>query len=952
MEMSGILADLSSDLSWRSVVLMTSVCASASLLVIYILRRGQAATGGARTCWILAGGAVLGCGIWAVYFMGTLLHEASGAAPNATPTTLSLAIVGILAGVGLWQAIDAPAHWRAFIAGGFIGAAITAASQITMIAGPMSPNMTWSSGLIFASSALGMSLAAAALVIAGDENTVRRNIAAALVLALAILSHQLAAVGMAAINSETLDAELLNSATVVTVALAAMALVTIALLGARANAQMRERDRRLNLAINAMSRGFLLFDGNERIISCNDRYLQIYGLDKGVIKPGMSLDSLIRHRLEKGTRLKDRERYKSDFHAIRSLRETSTTQIELEDGRTISMTNTPLPDGGWLGIHEDITERLHFEASLEAARVEREKAHRRLMEAFEAVPVGLSMLDADNRYVLWNSRFSDIYSDVADLLAPGQRFEDVVRASISRGQHPGFRGSEEQCLIEQLARLSEPNNSHEQHLSGDRWIRVEDRRMSDGGTISVRVDISDIRRREESFRLLFEENPTPMIVYDRETLRLLAVNDAALAQYGYDRDVFLSMTVLDIRPPEDREEIRRIISAPEFKPVQGRIRRHLKADGSLIEVAIYSRALDYQGRPSCIATAIDLTELRRIESDARKTRDFLNAIIEHVPSIIIVKDAQDLSYVLVNRSAEQYFGLSRDNIIGKTSNNVFSKAAADLINVQDQQLLKTRSPQVTGDYPIQMPNGETRIVSSTRLLILGEDGEPKYLVTVIQDRTEAKDAEARISHMAHLAHHDPLTDLPNRALFNKHFASTIESASLTGSRFALMCIDLDRFKDVNDLFGHGVGDALLREVSRRLRTAAADSFVARLGGDEFVAITAADAAETIAQRMLAAVTAEDLEIDGQRLAVGLSIGIATFPDQGADASVLLANADAALYQAKAAGRGTACFFGTDSQISRLRTLQHEMASVDLSSVDGCKTFRGPVLCAGDLIQRP
>lgn len=463
-------------------------------------------------------------------------------------------------------------------------------------------------------------------------------------------------------------------------------------------------------------------------------------------------------------------------------------------------------------------------------------------------------------------------------------------------------------------------------MSRDRWIRAEDRRMSDGGTIGVRVDISDIKRREESFRLLFDENPTPLMVYDRETLRFLAVNDAALAQYGYDRDRFLSMTVLELRPPEEHDEARRTMSSPQFEPIQGRIRRHIRADGASTEVAIYSREMDYQGRKALMATAIDLTERRRIENDARRALDFLNAIIEHVPAIIIVKDARDLRYVLVNRWAEQYFGLSRDHIVGKKSRDIFPEKAAGFIETQDQQLLTTRSPQATAEYSIQMPNGNTCIVSSTRLLILGDDGEPKYLVTVIQDRTEAKDAEAQINHMAYLAHHDPLTDLPNRALFNKHLASIIESASLTHDGFALMCIDLDRFKDVNDLFGHGVGDALLREVSRRLRMAAADSFVARLGGDEFVAITATASVDAVAQRMLALITDDRLEIDGLQVGVGLSIGIATFPIDGSDAKTLLANADAALYQAKAAGRGAACIFGTDFQVSRLRNLQRDLAA--------------------------
>lgn len=635
----------------------------------------------------------------------------------------------------------------------------------------------------------------------------------------------------------------------------------------------------------------------------------------------MHLEDLIRHRLASGIPVQDPERYEAEFRTIRALRQPSTTSVELADGRTILMTNTPLPDGGWLGVHEDITERLRFETSLKVARAEAEKAHQCLLEAFEAVPVGLSMLDSDRRYVLWNSHFAEIYRDVADLLVPGRHFEEMVRAGIERGQNPAAPGQEEEWLAGRLALLDRPDTSHEQQLSGQRWVRAEDRRMSDGGIISVRVDITDIKRREESFRLLFDANPTPLMVYDLETLQFLAVNDAALAQYGYDRERFLSMTVLNLRPPEDRDEARKAQSSSQL---QGRIRRHIRADGASMEVAIFSREMDFQGRKALMAATIDLTERKRIENDARRTRDFLNAIIEHVPAIIIVKDARDLRYVLVNRWAEQYFGRSRTEIVGKTTRDIFSEETAAFIEEQDRALLTTRSPQATAEHALKIPNGDTRIVSTTKLLILGEDGEPKYLVTVIEDRTEAKDAEAQIAHMAHLAHHDPLTDLPNRALFNKHLASIIESTSLSHDQFALMCIDLDHFKDVNDLFGHAVGDELLREVARRLRAAAAESFVARVGGDEFVAITTAVSADAVAQRMLSSILDNHLDIEGLRLNVGLSIGIARFPMNGSDAATLLANADAALYQAKAAGRGAACHYGAEVQVSQLRGVQHDL----------------------------
>src|SRR5205807_1502368 len=176
------------------------------------------------------------------------------------------------------------------------------------------------------------------------------------------------------------------------------------------------------------------------------------------------------------------------------------------------------------------------------------EAHDRLSAAIEMLPEGIAIFDAEDRYALWNQHYLELYSGSGEGLVKGMRFEDRLRQAIANGQHPEARAREEEWLAARLARHLLPESSHEQRLAGDRWLRVEERRMADGGTIGIRVDITDLKRREASFRLLFEHNPLPMWVYDRETLRFLAVNDAAVAHYGYDRQQFMSMSILDIRP--------------------------------------------------------------------------------------------------------------------------------------------------------------------------------------------------------------------------------------------------------------------------------------------------------------------------------------------------------------------------------------------------------------------
>lgn len=204
-------------------------------------------------------------------------------------------------------------------------------------------------------------------------------------------------------------------------------------------------------------------------------------------------------------------------------------------------------------------------------------------------------------------------------------------------------------------------------------------------------------------------------------------------------------------------------------------------------------------------------------------------------------------------------------------------------------------------------------------------------VATHEDVTEQKRAEQRI---VRLAHFDILTALPNRASFNETIAATLGHAAATGERFAVLSIDLDHFKEANDTYGHLVGDAVLREVAGRLQAAAGGAFLSRLGGDEFALIVANGAqpaaAAALGERLLAALTA-DFEIEGRHLKLGMSMGVAIYPTDGADAKILMTNADAALYRAKAEARGTALFFEPEmsQQLHERRIMREDLrAAID------------------------
>ena len=306
-----------------------------------------------------------------------------------------------------------------------------------------------------------------------------------------------------------------------------------------------------------------------------------------------------------------------------------------------------------------------------------------------------------------------------------------------------------------------------------------------------------------------------------------------------------------------------------------------------------------------LAAINDITARKLAEDDLRRTKIFLDAVIENVPMPIVVKTVKDGRFTLINKASEELYGYKREETIGKTLYDIFPKERADLITAQDAECYLADQPIVIRDHIVPTPKGD-RLVTSKKVIIPGDDGKPEYLLTLIDDVTERRQAEQRIAHMAHS---DPLTDLPNRAAFNERLSATLKLAKAERRSFAILCMDLDGFKEVNDIYGHAVGDLLLCQVADRLRAVAGGIFIARLGGDEFTIIAANEEESTIAKftdRLLAAFV-DDFDIDGHRLPQALSIGVAIYPADGTDAKTLMNNADAALYRAKAEDSGSVRF---------------------------------------------
>ncbi len=294
----------------------------------------------------------------------------------------------------------------------------------------------------------------------------------------------------------------------------------------------------------------------------------------------------------------------------------------------------------------------------------------------------------------------------------------------------------------------------------------------------------------------------------------------------------------------------------------------------------------------------------RAERDLRETNQFASEIIENAGEGIVVYD-RDLRYIVWNHFMEELTGMTAEDVLGRRATELFP-------HLREQQVDELIARALHGET-VSAPDvnyyipGTARAgwVSSVYRPHLDAAGEIAGVIGLIRDITERKQAEQQIEYQAY---HDALTGLANRRLFQEHLSLALALAGRRNNLVAVLFLDLDHFKVINDTLGHTTGDALLQVVASRVKDCVREGdTVARVGGDEFTIvlqdINKKEDAAVVAQKVLRAI-ADPVELNGHRLYVTTSIGITTFPDDGDDAETLLKNADNAMYRAKAEGRNT------------------------------------------------
>jgi diguanylate cyclase (GGDEF)-like protein/PAS domain S-box-containing protein len=277
-------------------------------------------------------------------------------------------------------------------------------------------------------------------------------------------------------------------------------------------------------------------------------------------------------------------------------------------------------------------------------------------------------------------------------------------------------------------------------------------------------------------------------------------------------------------------------------------------------------------------------------------------ILENVTAYIYTKDIQG-RYLFANRLLRERFDAPMEEIVGYDDYKFFDVETADSMREDDLRVLQNGETIQVEETSLNILNGVTKVFLSVKLPLRREDGSIHALCGISTDITERKDIE---EHMKHMAQYDALTHLPNRALFEDRLHQAISAAQRNKEHLALMFIDLDKFKPVNDTYGHGIGDLLLKEVATRIQDCLRDSdTAARIGGDEFVillpAIESAVDASKVGEKIRISLN-QPFVLAGNTLRIGSSIGVAVYPQHGSNEKLLVKSADIAMYHAKKNGR--------------------------------------------------
>ncbi|EXI76109.1 MAG TPA: PAS domain S-box protein [Candidatus Accumulibacter phosphatis] len=674
----------------------------------------------------------------------------------------------------------------------------------------------------------------------------------------------------------------------------------------------------------------------DRIIQrCNPSFEKMFGYS-----PGALLGQSTRICFANETRWRE-----AGEHAHAVISETGRYSGELEyrkaDGTPIwcqvtgSRFNPDNPEEGLVWLFEDVTARRAAEEALVDSLWEQQLI-------FDNAMIGISY-QRQQTILRCNRRCEEIFGyppgglngqSARILFATDEAWEGDGR--LVYDHHHGretFAGEFVYCRRDgEPIRVRVIGRTIGEHERADTWIwtyedvtaqrAAEERLRQSHLELEQRVGerTRELSQQLHFMRQLIEAIPGPVFYKSRDG-RYLGCNQAFVELIGKARSEVVGATVDDLAPHDLADRYRaadeELLARGGSLVYEAKVRH---ADGSERDVIFHKATYGKPDEPGSglVGVILDITERKRMEARLQQAATVFDSSAEG-----ITITAPDGSIIAVNRAFSEITGYGEEEVIGRNPRMLQSGRQDQDVYRQMWQELRTTG-RWQGELWNRRKDGRTFLESLTISAVKDSEGRVTHYVGVFSDITELRKAHDQLDHQAH---HDPLTGLPNRLLLGDRLHKAMQRAHREEAQLAVLFIDLDRFKVINDTLGHQAGDRVLCEVARRLSRLMRESdTVGRLGGDEFLIIVEriADpgAASHVAEKILTVLQDAPVTVEHEFF-VGASIGISVFPQDGNEVDTLMKNADVAMYRAKERGRNTYDFFTKALTRSSLERLQME-----------------------------
>lgn len=437
-------------------------------------------------------------------------------------------------------------------------------------------------------------------------------------------------------------------------------------------------------------------------------------------------------------------------------------------------------------------------------------------------------------------------------------------------------------------------------------------------------DLQNDREHLERYRLLAEDVEELIIFISPDGL-IFDANEAAVKRYGYTREELTHMPIQNLRLPEDQLTVPHFLKkAPHG--VQFEL-QHVCKDGSVFPISISAKGASSNGKPIIVSLMRDITIRKNAEATVWLEKERAQVTLESIGDAVITTDVRaNVEYL--NPVAEALTGWTNSEAIGQPVEKVFH-----IINEETGKTIESPIVRCLQEGRIVGLANHTVLINRTGSTIAIEDS-----AAPIRDRTETviggvlvfhdvSDKRNLMKELAHQAHHDALTGLPNRLHFNEYLNQALAMAKRKRGMLSVMFLDLDRFKLINDTMGHNLGDLLLKDVAERIRqTLREGDTIARQGGDEFLVLLPEIRDEqevvSVSERILGVFT-HPILLDGNEIYMSTSIGISLYPNDGSEMETLVKQADTAMYYAKEQGKNNYQFFTANLNIKTNQRLSTE-----------------------------